>query len=369
MTMLLGNDLVINENDCNLSCQYCLTGQSNLKQSHREQLIFKPPRRDRYGAATPLGKRVDAIIDRIALGCEAPLLKITGGEVFLIDNIMELVEAAARRFPSVVLQTNGVLISADHIRRLAGHSNITLQISLDSHRFEGNSFRVPRRDLHDKILARIATLLESKIPMEIYAVLNERSADHLPDFVNWLDEFDTDLQFFAFPVRGPDSNRYAMRLDQIQHIEAVVRQYDRYQRILPPMAYFVRLLRFLKEGGRNFRCHLPRLVISSFSDGTLTACPNIWFSDLGNIVDDDWQSTLSTIGHTPLYHALTGPRIRLDACKRCFTPWDILSMYFDDEISLAELCRGPVYRAAAVRAYLERAKAAYDRERVAETSP
>jgi hypothetical protein len=44
-------------------------------------------------------------------------------------------------------------------------------------------------------------------------------------------------------------------------------------------------------------------------------------------------------------------------------------MYFDDEISLAELCRGPVYRAAAVRAYLERAKAAYDRERVAETSP
>lgn len=356
---LLGNDLVINENDCNLSCKYCLTGQSNLKQSHREQLIFRPPRRDAYGIATPLRNRVDTIIDRIAQNSGVPLLKITGGEIFLVANIIELIETAATRFPSVVVQTNASLIRPDHVKRLARLRNLTLQISLDSHIFEGNSLRVPRRDLHEKILSKIVVLLETGFPTEIYTVLNERSADHLLDFIDWLDGFATDLQLFAFPIRGPESDRFAMRPDQISIIQTLADRRRRYERILPPKPYFDRLLRFFTNGERTFRCHLPRLVISSFSDGTVTACPNIWFSELGSVLSDGWQETMSTVGQTLLYRALLGPRPRLDACKRCYTPWDLLSMYIDDEISLDDLCRSPIYRAPEVRRYLAEAKARY----------
>lgn len=356
---LLGNDLVINENDCNLSCKYCLTGQSNLKQSHREQLIFRPPRRDAYGIATPLRNRVDTIIDRIAQNSGVPLLKITGGEIFLVANIIELIETAATRFPSVVVQTNASLIRPDHVKRLARLRNLTLQISLDSHIFEGNSLRVPRRDLHEKILSKIVVLLETGFPTEIYTVLNERSADHLLDFIDWLDGFATDLHLFAFPIRGPESDRFAMRPDQISIIQTLADRRRRYERILPPKPYFDRLLRFFTNGERTFRCHLPRLVISSFSDGTVTACPNIWFSELGSVLSDGWQETMSTVGQTLLYRALLGPRPRLDACKRCYTPWDLLSMYIDDEISLDDLCRSPIYRAPEVRRYLAEAKARY----------
>ena len=40
------------------------------------------------------------------------------------------------------------------------------------------------------------------------------------------------------------------------------------------------------------------------------------------------------IEETGLYKALLAERPRLSACHGCFTPWDTLSMYFDDEITL-----------------------------------
>lgn len=354
---LLGNDLVINENDCNLGCTYCLTGQSNLKQSHLGQPIFGTPKRDRYGGDTPLGQRVDAIIDRVAAAHGAPLLKITGGEVFLVENLLALVEKAAARFPSVLLQSNGILMRPDHLDRLALLPNVTLQLSLDSHLHSGNSHRIARADLHDKALARIAAILERGLAVEIYTVITDRNAEQLVGFAEWLAAFGTRLQMLPFPVRGPDTGAHAIRPEQIAGIEALAEAHGRLAEVLPPKPYLDRLLRFYREGGRRFRCHLPRLVVSTFSDGMVTACPNIWFSDLGSALADDWSETSAAIGETPLYKALLADRPRLAACKGCFTPWDMLSMYLDGEVTLDEVCAGPAYSAPEVRAWLERAKA------------
>lgn len=356
-TPLLGNDLVINENDCNLSCSYCLTGQSNLKLSHLGQPIFGTPKRDRYGGATPLEQRVDTIIDRVATAHGAPLLKITGGEVFLVEDILALVEKAARRFPSVLLQSNGMLMRPRHVDRLARLPNVTLQLSLDSHLHHGNSYRISRADLHAKAVARFAAILERGLPVEIYTVITDRNAGELVAFAEWLARFGTALQMFPFPVRGPDTESYAIRPGQIADIEALVQARERLADVLPPKAYLDRLLRFYREGGRRFRCHLPRLIVSTFSDGMVTACPNIWFSDLGNALADDWPKTSAAIGETPLYKALLHERPRLDACKGCFTPWDVLSMYLDGEITLDEVCAAPAYAAPEVRTWLARAKA------------
>ena len=40
MKPLLANDLVVQEDNCNLSCKYCLTGQSMYKQGHLDKMIF-----------------------------------------------------------------------------------------------------------------------------------------------------------------------------------------------------------------------------------------------------------------------------------------------------------------------------------------
>jgi MoaA/NifB/PqqE/SkfB family radical SAM enzyme len=356
---LIGNDLVINEDSCNLSCTYCLTGQSNLKEGHSLQLIFDPPKRDDYSPTTGLGKRINTVADQINGRFDLPLLKVTGGEIFLVRGIMDFLEEQSSHYEVLVLQTNGVLVTEEHLERMRSWGNVVLQISLDSHLYQGNSYRVQSESLHGKVLRSITRALNSGLPVEIYGVLNDRSVADLTEFADWLGEFEHPPTFFPFPVRGPDSDNFKIQPEQISHIEELVARYDEFRHILPPRAYFDRLLSFYREGKRTFRCHLPRLVVSSFSDGVITPCPNIWFSDMGNMLGDEAGQVLDKLGSSGLYQALLAPKPRLSACHGCFTPWDTLSMYFEDEITLDELCAAPTYAPPRIRGMIETAKADY----------
>ena len=79
--------------------------------------------------------------------------------------------------------------------------------------------------------------------------------------------------------------------------------------------------------------------------------------DLTN--DDEWEGALDKVNSAPFYELLLGARPRLNACKGCFTPWDTLSLYFEDLITLDELCRAPSYGKAEVRAFLHNKKREY----------
>ena len=363
INQLLGNDLVINEDSCNLSCEYCLTGQSNLKTSHAKQLIFDPPRRATYDSSSELGKNLPLIVDRVKSDFHAPLLKITGGEIFLVRGMLEFLREQAAQHEILVVQTNGVLLKDEDLAELETCGNVVVQVSLDSHTFEGNSYRVATESLHRKVLAKVDALLRSALPVEVYCVVNNRSVSHLSGFAQWLASFDHPPTMWPFPVRGPGSGRYAIRSGQIRYIEDLVAGRARYEAVMPPSAYFDRLLDFYRDGKRTLRCHLPRLVISTFSDGVVTPCPNIWFSDLGNLISDGHQEVLKQVGQTGLYQALLALRPRLDACKGCFTPWDMLSMYFEDEITIEMLAAVPTYSPPSIRKLIEEEKRKYLAER------
>src|SRR5437870_7852260 len=108
----LVNDIVIQEENCNLSCEYCLTGQSQFKQGHLDQLIFQPPSPSSYSADSELGKRIDTLIAASAIDF-VPIVKVTGGEIFLIRGLMDLLRKLAKHFATLVIQTNGLLLNND----------------------------------------------------------------------------------------------------------------------------------------------------------------------------------------------------------------------------------------------------------------
>ena len=353
MKNLLANDLVIQEDNCNLSCKYCLTGQSSYKEGHLDKLIFQPPRKSDSAPGTSLRARIDRIIKTSTETMNLPVLKITGGEIFLVKGMIELVEELSRHFATLVVQTNGVLVTQEYLERLEALGNICLQISLDGTSYEANAYRSNTRDLHQKIYDRLDRIFKFGIPTEIYCVLNDQSLPELENTLNDLKQYGEHLSVFPFPVRGPDSERFQIKPEQLPVLRSIWDRYERFQPIMPPRAYWRRLMRFYEEGGRNFSCHLPRFAFTTFDDGFVTSCPNIWFNKIGNVVTEGTESVVDRIGNTPFHQILLAPKPRLDACKGCFTPWDTLSMFMDHEITLDELCSTPMYRAPAVRQRLQ----------------
>jgi len=350
---MLVNDLVVMEENCNMTCSYCLTGQSVFKKSHEQKRIFEPPRPASYADDAPLKARLDGALAAVEKNLALPVIKVTGGEILLIRGVVDFLERLAERYEIVVIQTNGVRLDADLLRRIRGWGNACLQISLDASDYEGNSHRSRTREEHAHALARIGDALQSEIGVEIYAVLNDRSLPRLECTLKWFAARRGNVVVCPFPVRGPDRDTFFPHRDDVEVLRSVVLGYERYAGVLPPRAYMLRLLRFFDEGGRTFRCHLPRFAFTTFDDGGLTPCPNIWFTSLGNVLQSDPEAAIAAIGTTAFHQVLTAERPRIAACKGCFTPWDLLSMYVDGEISLDELCRVPMYAGPRSRARIQ----------------
>lgn len=359
---ILANDLVINEDECNLSCSYCLTGQSNMKGRHLEQRIFGPPRIDQISEGSELRNAIDCVENRVSDWSNCPILKVTGGEIFLIRGMLEYLSEIRKRYEILIVQTNGVLITEAVLREFEEWGNVVIQLSLDSHDYEGNRLRVHSLRLHDRFMRNIRVILESCLPIELYTVITRQNAADLLPFVEWIAQNDYDAQLVPFPVRGPSAENWQIRPDQIRLIEDFAAHHNSYSRWLPAKPYMDRLLRFYRDGERQFRCHVPRIVLSTFSDGVVNACPNIWFSSAGNLLSENWRDVLEKVSKSGLYKALLADRPRLAACKGCFTPWDLLSMYFDDEITLEELCRTPSYNGPRARKILMDTKDRYKSE-------
>jgi MoaA/NifB/PqqE/SkfB family radical SAM enzyme len=105
---------------CNLACSYCAVGSS-------------PSARRRSIGPARFRSLVDEALDE---GFEE--LYVTGGEPFVEPHIVDMLEYASERLPTVVL-TNAMLFTGRRRReleRLAGRDRLVLQTSLDGARAE-----------------------------------------------------------------------------------------------------------------------------------------------------------------------------------------------------------------------------------------
>lgn len=358
---LVVNDMVIAEDNCNLACEYCLTGQSLFKEEHQIQAIFDPPRPHSCLPGSDLHARLTAVVAAVA-SQDVPVVKISGGEVFLVRGMMGFIAELAARYETVVTLTNGLLLTEARLDQLQALGNVVLQISLDATTYAGNSYRVPSERVHQAVMERIYAILERGIETEIYTVLNDRSIMAIEQTVADLLPYAGHAIVFPFPVRGPSRERFLPRPEQYGALRALLDAAPRYQPVLPAQPYLDRLWSFFTDGGRTFRCHLPRIAFTTFDDGVTTTCPNIWFNNVGNLLTDDPESVFQNLAASGFRKLLLVPHPRIDACKACYTPWDPVSLYFEGVFTLDDLARLPLYRGPRTRARLAEIRAAFGAE-------
>lgn len=340
------NDFVVKEEVCNLSCDYCLTEGANLKESHqftRENgklnFILKEIKDNLiYKEGYEIKDTIDKIVQIYLNNFDAPIFKISGGEVLLIDNIVELIKSQSKHYEVVQILTNGTLINEELVIKFKEILNINIQLSLDGHTLDMNFCRVKTEKQNQRLLNILDMLVKNDITTEIYCVLSKVNIDYLPSFVEYLiDKYGNKVHLALFPVRQGAAKHFLPDVEKLDGLEKVVYNYDKYKSILPPLPYLVEIYDYLKTRRRKSRCYVPLTMFQDFDDGIVTPCPNCWTVNIGNF-NSDVNNVIGNIGKHKIYELMTAQPPLTSFCQKCYTDYHLFNLYFDNKITLDEMC-------------------------------
>ncbi|CAB1063256.1 Mycofactocin radical SAM maturase [Olavius sp. associated proteobacterium Delta 1] len=167
---------------CNLQCAHCLS-DSGVAAA---------------GELTP--RECLKLIEELA-ELKVFQVNIGGGEPFIRDDFLGLLEYSHQRGLVTCVSTNGMLIDKDLARRLAKLKMLYLQVSLDGATAEVND-RIRGRGTYPRILAAVACLARNQVPFSINTVLTRLNYPQLDDLRNLAKDYGADLRVSRFRPSG-----------------------------------------------------------------------------------------------------------------------------------------------------------------------
>ncbi len=157
---------VYTNNDCNLNCLHCLVSAG----SERSKM--------------PADRLKNLVDEAIVLG--ANRIYFTGGEPFLRDDILDLVDYVTSRVQLVIL-SNGTLLEAITSRRLerASNGNLIMQVSLEGPNAQVND-RLRGQGNFNKAVAGIKELVKNDLTPIVTTTLTKLNVDSAVATTNFL---------------------------------------------------------------------------------------------------------------------------------------------------------------------------------------
>lgn len=153
-------------NKCNLRCNHCLS-ESGVAADDE--------------LSTEEWKRV---IDQLHLLGVYELV-LTGGEIFVRDDIIELLEYMNGRFFINIL-TNGIAITDSKLNQIKDIKINSIQVSLDGAREQTND-AIRGKGTYHQIINRIEKLVDEKFTVSISATITKSNFDELDEFIKLAD--------------------------------------------------------------------------------------------------------------------------------------------------------------------------------------
>lgn len=339
-------DFVICEDVCNMQCKYCLTPETPFaKDPEGFKWSHSKIGQMRYEDGYQIKSDIDNVINSYYSMFDSPVLKLSGGEILILKNLVKLIEKESSRFESIQLLTNATLIEETFVNEIKNIPNVTFQISLDGHTQEMNGYRARNEIVHNKILKNLDLIVENGLQVELNCVVHNRNAGRLDEFAGFLkSKYGNCVVLMPFPIRNNAKKLYGASKDEISGLNKLIEKHEDFKEILPPVKYLINMRDFITENSINtIRCYTPFFVLQSFENGITTPCPLKWSENLSNIIHEK-DTLLEKFGTSSSFHVRTVDPPRLPDCKSCFTDIYIYSMFFNDLISLEELlvCR-PLY--------------------------
>ena len=353
MKRFLYHDLIVAGNFCNLKCSYCTSvadagdfGDATSASSRRR-------------GATIAVDDVLAMVDGLRRHVDAPVIKLSGGELFLLANAVELIEELAGRFAHVQVLTNGTELTPAIVEGLSKRRNVGFNLSLDGHDDAMNALRWGSPRLGERVMAALRDIAAAGRPVEITMVVSEVNAPRLFDFTTFLADLPCRVVLVPIPVRGIHATSLFGHAARREFAGLLRSLPSGFESVLGPLAYYRRLADFLDQaaGTRRNRCHLTTAAVQLFDTGAITPCPVGWTSEIANIKKGGIDAAVSQIGRHKLYELMAREPPRVPVCRTCFSQADMINLYLEGAASLDEMARMPLFGSPAALARLAELRA------------
>lgn len=339
------NDHVLTEFICNLRCIYC-SGKIGLTRKNGkflETFFINNALSNKESVSDFLSRNLK-IIKLSRYQKKTPILKLSGGEIFLIPEFINMLPFLAREYLIIQILTNGVLLDFLIVKKLKKFHNIQLQVSLDGHTIEMNSCRFTSVKTLAKIINNLILISKFDIPLEINCVLTRINIDNFFEFVKKINSLVKKCTIYPFPVR---SHRELFPLPlQIEVFALTLKEkFSSFKHLLPPIQYFNSLVEFMKNRKRTKGCYIPYLILATNGNGLLDVCTCGTIKNLGNVLSfkNRSENPYFKIEQDPCYNKIISPKLAPACCKECFSHYDVINLFLEDLISVAELKTMPFF--------------------------
>lgn len=332
--MILTN-LIVRQSHCDSFCKYCY---HHRDADHTECSSS-------YSYQGELKDKIEKILQFSNTFFTSPIIKICGGEIFLMKNLKDFVYRLLEQYPYVLIQTNGKHIDDENLKWIIESKRILIQISLDGHELVMNQYRFTEEETMKKMLHTIRVLKENGIYLELTSVLNNINTCRYDEFVQYLQDLPSSKHqntLKVTPILIIDSEgKFKPSSEDIKAIERLINHYDQYKNILPPAKYMEYLYRLLNNEKIQYQCYNPMVSVNYIDDGKIKGCTNILPEDMlnvGDVFEDAPEIIMDKFGKTKFQKLLLETKQWVPVCKNCFNFCSIYNLYLNDSVSLNELC-------------------------------
>lgn len=339
---VLLTNLLVKQGNCDSFCKYCYhnreEGDAGNSSGNNSGIISV------YSYAEELKENLDRVLDFSERYFQSPIIKICGGEIFLMTNLKEFVEKLLETYPYVLIQTNGKHLNDETLKWIVGLKRVMLQISMDGHLLCMNRYRFDTQEVLDRLLYALGVLKENDVYVELTSVLNKLNTERYSEFLEYLDQIPGGTQnnsMKATPILLIDkTNEFKAGEEAVKKIEELTMP-NKYEHILPPLPYMKNLYRLMRGERIKYRCYNPLISVNYLETGEVKGCTNILPEEelnVGNIFLDREEDIVSAFGKTKLQRLLVETEQWMPLCKKCFNFCSIYNLYLNDTLTLDELC-------------------------------
>lgn len=280
-------------NKCNLACRHCL---SDAGKADSNELDFN---------------QCCQLIDQLA-SMKVFQVNIGGGEPFIRDDFLSLLNHAHRQNVVTCVSTNGMLIDEDLAHRLAQLDMLYLQLSLDGASSEVND-TIRGKGTYEKILIAADILARQGVNFSFNTVLTRINYPQLEDLRELAASYGAELRVSRFRPSGRGKRSKAqLGPDKVQ-LEAFALWLEKHQLVRTGDSFFCLTSENRRRKGLDM-CGAAKMTCCIAPNGNVYPCAFLQESEFlaGNICHDDLQNLWD---HSHVFNHLR--HLRVDTCMTC----------------------------------------------------